>query len=384
MEIIGYKESTLPSGQRTPTSIGVYSKETGEELKTCTLEMRVYRPGYILQGIELSANAGRRALRKLLNLSLLLEKEFGKSPIEYLKPIKNVDNKLKQLDTSLGLLPKLGDRHKKWEVESLLEHTVVDEKFRVTTDGRKLVKACKIAPDPYIEFERLCLLKGIADRLKGLSNVAKIVSSGTSEVWDMTDRSNPRSYQVEMVKPMFNDYYLVDVEDAPTLYSFPSPNSPVFISNMLIGEHFRFHYSLRKEIYKTHLQARDQSSTSSKLHRFAGRIRTINLLKNLNIYRVEQRYRFIGLPTNLLKTLAMYTLSRKGDISVENFLSHLKKEFFIVVSPDDLKSIYPFSMFSNCPEAFFKSNFDMFIKRLVHAGIVEVKPDGEVALVERS
>lgn len=384
MDIIGFKESTLPSGARTPTSIGVYNKKTGKQLKTCTLEMRVYRPGYILQGIELSATAGRRSLRKLLNLGLLLEKEYGKAPDEYLNPVKNVDNKLKQLDTRLGLLPKLGDRHKRWETESLLEQTVVDEKFKVTENGKKLVEACRIAPDPYIEFERLCLLKGIADRLKGLGDVAKIVSSGASEVWDMTNHASPRLYQIKTVKPVFCDYYLVDVEDAPTLYSFPSPNSSVFISNMLIGEHFRFHYSLRKEIYEAYLQARDKSLTSSKLHRFAGRIRTINLLKNLNIYRMEQGYRFIRVPTNLLKTLAMYTLSRKGDISVENFISHLKEEFFIVVSPEDLKTLYPFSMFSYYPETFFKPNFDMFIKRLVYAGIAEVKPDGEVVLIEHA
>jgi hypothetical protein len=97
---------------------------------------------------------------------------------------------------------------------------------------------------------------------------------------------------------------------------------------------------------------------------------------------MEEGYRFLRFPTSLLRTLARYSSSRLKGASFAGFLSILRDDFRIVVTPEDLRQIYPFRLASGQEAAFFESNFNMFLDRLLHAGIVDVKPDGEVILVE--
>jgi len=382
LDIIGFKDPTPPLS--TPTSIGIYEKETRKQVKNCTLEMRVYRPGYIIEGISLSAEKKKRSRRKLPSLSEvkeLLEKEFRRTISDYLEPLSDLDKNLNSV--GLGLLPRgLSDDYKKWEIETLLEHTIVDERGRVTDMGKRIVEACTFALDPYLEFERLCLLKGIADRLDGLTEIVRLLpSSGLAEIYNVTKLSELKSYKAETIKPAINEFYMADVEDTPGLYSSPSTNSVVFLSNLSIAEYYRFHYSLRREIFKIYAGQRGIALKPDTLHRFAGRIRVIELLKNLEIYKIEEGYRYVRFPTSLLRTLARYSLSRKN-VSFDSFLLDLKKYFKIIVSPEDLRRVYPFALASEDIQAFFESNFDMLLARLLHAGIVDVEPDGEVFLVE--
>ena len=379
MDIIGFKDPVSPS--TTPTSIGIYEKESGKSKKTCTLEMRVYRSGYIIEGISLSAKMRRRSKRRLLGVKELLEKEFDGTISEYLKPLRAMDKKLGSF--SLGLLPKLGENYKRWEVETLLEHTIIDERGRITYTGKRIIEACKSASDSYLEFERLCLLKGIADRLDGLTDIVRLLpGSGPAEIYNVTKPTELKSYKAEIIKPTINEFYMVDIEDNPGLYSFPSTNTAMFLSNLSIAEYYRFHYSLRKEIFKIYAHHTGTTLKPDRLHRFAGRIRTIELLKNLDIYRMAEGYRFVRFPTNLLRTLARYSLSKRHDVTFESFLLDLKKGFRMIVSPEDLRKVYQFTLTSDHIEAFFESNFDMFLARLLQAGIADVKPDGEVVLVE--
>jgi len=265
----------------------------------------------------------------------------------------------------------------------LLEHTIVDEDGIVTEVGKKVVTACKSASDQFLEFERLCLLKGIAERMKCLTEVRNLVqNSGHAYICDFSDTSKVKSFEVELLKPVIDDFYLVNLEDTAALYSFPSTNSVVFLSNLSISEYYRFHYALRRSIYDIYMQQKCKALEAGKAHRFAGRIGAIDLLKSLGAYKMEEGYRFLRFPTSLLRTLARYSLSRLKGASFAGFLSILRDDFRIVVNPDDLKKIYPFRLGSGHEEAFFESNFSMFLDRLLHAGIVDVKPDGEVVLIE--
>jgi hypothetical protein len=379
LDIIGFKDPVLPSP--TPSSIGIYDKQSGRQEKTCTLEMRVYRPGYIIEGISLSAKPGKRSRRTLVGLKELLEKEFDRTIADHLRPLYEMDKKLGSF--GLGLLPKLGENYKKWEVRTLLEHTIIDDSGHITNVGKRIVEACKSALDPYLDFERLCLLKGIADRLDGLTEIVKhLPNSGPAEIYNVTKSTELKLCKIEPVKPTISEFYLIEVEDNPGLYSFPSTNAALILSNLSIADYHRFHYSLRREIFKTYATQKGISLKPDKLHRQAGRIRVIELLKNLEIYKMEEGYRFIRFPITLLRTLARYTLSKKHDASFDNFLLDLKKDFRMIGSPEDLGKIYPFILTSNHIEAFFESNFNMFLTRLLHAGIADVKPDGEVVLVE--
>lgn len=376
--MIGFKEHAPPPA---PTSIGIYEKETGQQKNTCTLEMRVYRPGYIIEGILLSKEIRKRGPGKLAKLQELMENEFGRKLDDYLKPLREMDSRLAK--DGLSLLPRLGCRRAEWEVRTLLEHTIVDQNGTVTNMGKKVLEACKPALDPFLEFERLCLLKGIAERMEGLTEIRKLVgNSATATIFDFTKTSKPTSHEVELIKPVIDDFYLVNLEDTAALYSFPSTNSVVFVSNLSISEYYRFHYSLRKAIYTTYMQQKGKSVEPVKAHRFAGRIGTIDLLRNLGAYKLEEGYRFLRFPTSLLRTLARYSLSRLKRTSFASFLSTLKDDFRIIIDPEDLKRIYPFRVASDQVEAFFDSNFSMFLDRLFHAGIVDIKPDGEVILVE--
>jgi len=378
LDIIGFKDPVPP--RTTPSSIGIYEKGSGKQEKTCTLEMRVYRPGYVIEGISLSAEIRKRQRRKLAGVKELLEKEFDKTISDYLRPLREMDRKLDSV--GLGLLPKLSEPYKKWEVETLLEHTIVDEGGRVTEKGKRIVEACKSAFDPFLEFERLCLLKGIADRLDGLTDVLRILPKwGPAEIYNVTKPTELKSCKAEIIKPAIDEFYMVEIEDNPGLYSFPSTNTAVFLSNFSMAEYYRLHYSLRKEIFKIYARQTSTTLTPDRLHRFAGRIRAVELLRNLEIYKMEEGYRFARLPTNLLRTLARYSLSKKHDVSFDSFLLDLKKEFRTIVSPEDLREVYTFDPTSDHVEAFFESNFDMFLARLSHAGIADVKPDGEVVLV---
>lgn len=376
MDVIGYKVAQTPRG-KYPGSIGIYDKKTGEQKATCTVEMRVYRPGYIIEGIQLSAKA--RWTPKLKKLKKYLESKYPKKISSYIKPIRNVGNTLNRPE--FRILPKLGKRHKRWEIESLLGPTIINSRHDVTGEGERIVNACRDAPDPYLEFERLCLMKGIADRLHGLSEVAKLLRDNSARMFDMSNLSDLKSFQIDVIKPIINDFYLIDVEDTPTLYSLPSPNTAVFVSNFMISEYYRFHYSLRKEVFSAFKSSVDESFTPRQIHSFANRIRVLDQLKDLEIYRQEKGFRFFRVPTNLLRTLARYTLSRQRHALLDHFLQDLKKEFRIIVEPQDLKGIYPFSLSAEFVRAFYESNFIMFVERLKHAGIVEIEPDGEVVLV---
>jgi hypothetical protein len=381
LDIIGFKDPVPPS--TTPTSIGIYEKGSGKQEKTCTLEMRVYRPGYVIEGVSISAETKRRSRRRLGSVKELLEKEFGGTISGYLTPLRDMDNRLRSREPRFGMLPKLGENYKRWEVETLLEHTIVDENGRVTDIGRKIIEGCKSALDPYLEFERLCLLKGIADRLDGLTDVLKLLSdSEPTEVYNVTRPTELKASKAALRRPAINEFYLIDVEDAPALYTFPATNAVVFLSNLSVAEYFRFHYLLRREILKIYANNEGISLGSDKLHKFAGRIRAIELLKNLDIYKIEEGYRFLRFPTNLLRTLALYSVSKSGNVSFDNFLLNLKKDFRILVNPEDLKKVYPFNLSSDHVEAFYEPNFDMFLSRLLHAGIADLKPDGEVVLIE--
>lgn len=376
MDVVGYKVAQTPQG-KYPASIGIYDKKTGEQKATCTVEMRVYRPGYIIEGIQLSARAKRTP--KLKKLKKYLESKYPKKISLYLKPIRNIGNTLNQPE--FGILPKLGEGHKRWEIESLLEPTLINSKYEITGEGERIVEACSGAPDQYLEFERLCLMKGIADRLHGLSEIAKLLQTSPARIFDMSNPSDLKSFKIDVIKPTINDLYLINVEDAPALHSFPSPNTTIFISNFTISEYHRFHYSLRKEVFRVFKQSAGQSFTPKQIHIFANRIRVLDQLKDLEIYRQEKGFRFFRVPTNLLRALARYTLSHHPRASLDHFLQDLKKEFRIIVKPQDIREIYSFSLAAESITAFHESNFSMFVERLEHAGIVEIEPDGEVVLV---
>jgi len=379
MDVIGFKEHAPPPA---PTSIGVYDKDSKKQKKTCTLEMRVYRPGYIIDGISLSTETRRRSQGKLTHIKELLETKFEATVLDYLKPLRDLHEILLRHD--LSFLPKVGSKYKEWEVRTLLEHTIIDERGDITEMGKKVVEACKSASDPYLEFERLCLLKGIADRMEGLTEILNNLSnSGSIDIFNMSESSKSESYDVVLLKPIINNFYLVNVEETPALYSFPSINSVVLLSNLSISEYYRFHYSLRKEIYKIYMHQKKATLEPGKVHKFAIKMRTIDLLKNLEVYKMEEGYRFLRFPTNLLRTLARYSLSKMAKASFDRFLLDLKEDFRIIVHPEDLKKIYPFTLASYDIEAFYEFNFSMFLDRLIHAGIAEVEPDGEVVLVVR-
>jgi len=383
MDIIGFKERPK---YETPTAIGIYDRETGTQKKTCTLEMRIFRPGYIMEGILLSTLKKRRPRShgKLDKLKALIDSQFETSVNNYLKPFLDVNVLLSKQEFSL--LPRLSSNYKEYEVETLLDQTVVDQSGDITPTGKKIIEASKLALnyalDPFLEFERLCLLKGIAERIGNLTEILNLTSkSQSADVLNATLTPHGKSFQIQTIKPIINSFYLVNLEENPALYSTPSPDSVVFLSNLAISEYYRFHYSLRKQIYLGFLKEKGLSVEHSALHRFAGRIGAIDLLKNLSAYKVEEGYRFFRFPTNLLRSLAHYELSFSKKRSFSSFLATLRDDFRIIVRPSDLKDLYPFRLATNQIDGFFENNYAMFVDRLLHAGVVSLKPDGEVEIV---
>ena len=361
--VLGFVEF---KARKRPTAFGIYDLDTRKELHTLTLELREYTPSYILSVIPVA--------RKLRRLKRRLEEQTGPMDV-MLQPIKTFEEQ-----TDISVIPKPSGSWASFEVTSLLKGTIIDEKSNVTTDGELLIGACQGSPNEFFTFSNLLLMKAVADRMKALSEALSLW--GEKIPVHRMDRRN-EIYRIELDIPiLISKFYLLNVEEPPGLFISPFINAPICLSNLMYSEYYKYHYLLRQKVVQGFLKRNyPDEVTPRKIENFARRSLNaiFGVLGKLGVLQRRQGYRYYRFPTSILRSVARYTLLKHPNATVSDFRSVLRDDFQILIHPRDIERLRIHGK-TKLQSSMAESNYAKFVRRLEHAGILEIQPDGEAIL----
>jgi len=371
-EMIAFQErsiwlKTKKTSELRPTAIGLYDSK-GKESGTFTLELREFSPAHVL--VQISSDPKLEPLRDEL------ERAFG-------RPLQELRDNARNLEKTarIAIIPRPDERYAEWEVKATLGHTIFNEKYNLVRETRDLIQACVDLPNPYFTFVRLVIAKAIADRLKALSRSLEI-SRGQQDKLRVTSIGRGEDFDLTVKFPAMRNFCLINAEDSPRLYGFPSPDSPMGLSSMAISEYQRFHYALRRELFLQFANKRKLSVDNQDVENFAkrGPDVVLSVLDRLGIAHTEYGYRFCKLPLSILRAVSRYTSLKHPEATLLDLRLVLREEFCVFVDPSDIEAIG--SEFRVRPRRFLaESGYDGFVRRLEYAGIIRIQPDGEAILV---
>jgi len=370
-EMVAFQETMVwvesrNTSEPRPTAIGLYDSK-GREKGTFTLELREFSPAHVL--VQISGNPKLEPLRNEL------EQRFG-------KPLRQLRDNARKLEKIAGItiIPRPNEEYAEWEVKATLGHTVFNNRYDLTEDTRRLIEACAGLPNPYFIFVRLAIAKAIADRLKAL-NRALAISRGHRDKLHVTSIGRREDFELGVKFPVMDGFHLIDAEDSPRLYGFPSPVSPMGLSSIAISEYQRFHYGFRRELFLLFAKKRELHLEDRNIESFAkrGPDVVLSVLNELGIVHTEHGYRFCKLPLSLLRAISRYTSLKHPEATLLDLRLVLREEFCVLVDPSDIEKIG--SEFGVRPKRFLaESGHESFIRRLEYAGIIKIQPDGEAVL----
>jgi len=362
-KVLGFVEL---KGRKRPTALGIYDLDSRDELYTFTLEIREYSPPYILSVIPVA--------RKLARLKRSLEEQMGPMDV-MLRPLKAFEER-----TDVSVIPKPSGSWASFEVTSLLKGTIIDEESNVTPNGDLLIGACHGSPNEFFTFSNLLLTKAVADRMKALSEALNLW--GQEIPVHRMDREN-EVYIIDLDMPILvSKFYMLNVEEPPGLFISPFINAPICLSNLMYSEYYKYHYLIRKNIVYDFLNRNYPNEiTPRKIENFARRSLNVvfGVLRKLGVLQRNQGYRFYRFPTSILRSIAWYTLLKHPNATLSDFRSVLRDDFQIVVHPRDIERL-KIQGKTKLQSSVAESNYAKFIRRLEHAGILEIQPDGEAIL----
>jgi hypothetical protein len=362
-KVLGFVEF---KARKRPTAFGIYDKDSSKELHGFTLEIREYSPSYILSVIPVA--------RKLRRLKRKLEDQMG--PMDtMLRPVKAFEEQ-----TDVSVIPKPSGAWANFEVTSLLKGTIIDEKSSVTPNGELLIGACQDSPNEFFTFSNLILTKAIADRMKALSEALGLC--GEEILAHRMDKEN-EVYRIHLDAPiLISKFYLLNVEEPPGLFMSPFINAPICLSNLMYSEYYKYHYLIRKKIVHAFLNRNYPNEVTPRtIENFARRSLNaiFGILRKLRVLHHAQGYRYFRFPTSLLHSIARYTLLKHRNATLNHFRFVLRNDFNILVHPQDIKRLEVHGR-TRLQSSVAESNHAKFVKRLEHAGILEIQPDGEAIL----
>lgn len=353
-------------GRKRPTALGIYDLVSRKELYTFTLELREYTPSHILSVIPVA--------RKLRRLKRRLEEQMGPMDV-MLRPVKAFEER-----TEISVVPKPSGPWASFEVTSLLRDTIIDKESNVTPNGELLIVACQGSPNEFFTFSNLLLTKAVADRMKALSEVLNLW--GQKILVHRMDKED-EIYNIDLDTPILvSKFYLLNVEEPPGLFISPFINAPICLSNLMYSEYYKYQYLIRKKICYDFLDRNYPNEvTPRKIENFARRsLRAVfRVLGKLGVLQRTQGYRFYRFPTSILRSIARYTLLKHPNATLSDFRFVLRDDFQIVVHPRDIERL-EIRGETKLQSSITESNYAKFVRRLEHAGILKIQPDGEAIL----
>jgi len=277
--------------------------------------------------------------------------------------------------------------------------------------GDLLLRAASKSSNPSHSFEDLVVLKVLARKIKNLG----LVFNGlyTSSVIDCQcikakgkeiSHLNGKKTQLSS-KELFitmRDAYLVHSETPWVVPLALSSNNPMAISSIIYNEMYRIYHALRFPLQRW---INESSKTSAAIvtvdpYEVSDRMprEITRALEKLGLLQFLKRTRYISLPDQLLSDLVRYfgeITSRKaflerrklpGQMRLGSFVEMIKKEFRILVSPNDIMRFlrdsvcYEDSGIDKIAKGYLISDYHSFTERLENLGLATIRPDGDVMI----
>lgn len=262
--------------------------------------------------------------------------------------------------------------------------------FSLGPIGQEIFKAVQKSQNWLISFENLTLLRLLAHKLKSLGDTLNAIHKYGSVECTSTNWPSFKFSWEELSSNLW-DVFLVHTEKLDIMPECRSPNIPPVLSGLIYNESYLAHFAIRKTIIEKFVKGTKNRGVSVNIAELSKRVphEVSRGLEKIGVLHAKRGLEHVSIPDRMLLDLVMFALyDRKArTIHLKEFIDVLKNMFRVLVDPHDIKIFLKNSV--ECESLgidltvaieFFRSNYEVFIERMVSLGLARVRPDGEVSI----